>query len=144
MQHIKLLQNYLDKSYDELLIIARNSLKTFYSKFEEIDNASGEKFIVCFVLSAISLDQEITMLECNFVNDLWGTHMTRKEIKNLCKHCYNTNFAPFVTSVIDSISKEEKEALLKFILCIMAVDESISGAEITFVDNLIDKIEQAN
>ena len=141
MQHIKLLQNYLDKSYDELLAIARNSLKIFYSKFQEIDKKSGDKFIVCFVLSALSLDQEISQLECNFVNDLWNTKMTKKELKNLCKHCYNDNFAQFVTSIIDSISTQEKQALLKFILCVMAVDETLSREEITFVDALIDKIQ---
>ena len=134
----ELLKEYVNKSYDELLQLAKNALGVLLPAFEEIQPGKSTTFVLPFICTSLAIDGKFTELEYKFLNDIFGSNVSYEDAKKLVNVHYDADILELVNDLIDSCGAELKAALLLFCLCFTAVDETISREEAAFISILLD------
>ena len=132
-----LLQDYVNKSYDELLSFAKISLSHLVDPFTEIFGSQQDAAqVTAFIISAcVGVDGKITALEAKFIRDLLGVNEDYTEV---IAKMSNEDSRTLTDKIMDSFTGDMKSHMLLFCLSFLAVDETISRDEGAFVRRLLD------
>nr|MBR6777822.1 hypothetical protein [Clostridia bacterium] len=134
----ELLQEFVNKSYDELLNIASGALNVMVPAFNSIaDDGNGAKFVIPFMCTTLAVDGSFTELEYKFLNDLLGGGVDYAGAKAQVQAHYSADMIEIVDQIIDACGEDLKTAILVFCLCFTAVDETITRDEAAFIAKLI-------
>ena len=136
----ELLQNYVDKSYGELLGIAQLSFKDFAPCLSDMfDGSEGAaKALMVIVSSCLGTDGKITALENKFLNELMGTDSDYETTLAMATVFGDAEGRELTDKLADVLPDDKKAALLSFCLCFLAVDETITRDEVAFVYKLME------
>ena len=130
----ELLQNYVNKPYDELLALASDSLVKLSDFFSSIDEEASGNVLLHIIATTLAADGKFTKLEYQFICDLLNLDVSYEDMKELLAEFNNGESLLLTDKVFDNIqSTEVKAEMLNLMLCIMAVDENISREEVRFV-----------
>lgn len=133
----ELLQDFVNKSYDELLNIARGALDVMIPAFESVEKGKSADFILPFIGTTLAIDGNFTELEYKFLNDLLGGGVSYADAKASVQAHYNAEIIDVVDQLIDACGEDLKTAILVFCLCFTAVDETITREEGAFIAKLL-------
>ena len=133
----ELLQDYVNKSYDELLTLARNSVEEIVCRLSK-DGDTEIPAKVCYFLTmaCIGADGKLSDLEQRFYRDLLGVNTTYQDLSHNALDG-NDELRALADQMFDASSLELKAPILSFCLCFLAVDETISRDEIAFINRLL-------
>ena len=135
----KLLQNYVNKSYDELLSLAKYSMSQFIDTLVEQSDSEGAAKVCALITAAcLGADAKLSYLEHKFFNDLLDSDDDYFENLEFVSGLGNDKAREMTDRLVDSLSDDEKAAAVSFCLCFLAVDETISRDEVAFIARLID------
>lgn len=131
-----LMQKCVNMSYDELLGLAKYSL----SQFANTLGRTGGAAEACAVITAacLGVDGKLTALESKFLNDILDSDDSYDSNLNFVRSLSGDEACELVDELVDSLSADEKAAVISFCLCFLAVDETISRDEVAFIYRLID------
>ena len=108
-----LMQEYVNKSYDELLSIANNALGIAMEIFNGIaKDGNGAPYVVPFMSTTLAIDGKFTELEYKFLNDLLGGGVDYDAAKANVQSHYSDDAINFVDQIIDACPAEMKAVLL--------------------------------
>ena len=136
----EILQNYVNKSYDELLFFAQQSftevLPDLARSFEGSEGAA--KAMMVIVSACLGADGKLTMLEAKFLNDLLGVDDDYESTMQMVAALGDDESRDLVDQLADALPTDKKAALVSFCLCFLAVDETITRDEVAFVVKLME------
>lgn len=135
----KLLQNYVNKDFEQLLLLANEALGIIAVAYKRVKPEGGAtaNFILPFIATAVVVDGQYTELEHKFVNSLLESSLTYEE-GTACMNTYaGTEVIDLVGQMIDVCGESVKKALVQFCLCFVAVDETISHEESEYIAKLL-------
>ncbi len=133
-----LMQEYVDKSYDELFNIASNALSIVMDVFNKVaKDGNGAPYAVLFMSTTLAIDGKFTELEYKFLNDLLGGGLDYEAAKSSVQAHYNDEAINLVDKIIDSCDADLKATLLVLVTCFAAVDETISVDEKRYIVKLM-------
>ena len=133
----KILQDYVNKSYDELLAIAKNAFcnaMNFFAQFDKDKN--GATVLVPVVSSILGSDGKLTALEYQFLKDLVGD-IEYETLKSSVQAHYGEEWENAIDNLIDSCNDEMKATVLTLITCFAAVDETVTVDEQRYIYKLL-------
>ena len=140
----ELLQKYVDASYETLLEIANQNFSNLMPVFEEVakkahgdDNNGGAEIMVPIMCATLAVDGRFTELEYNFFKDLVGSKMSYEQVKSVVANYANEEGFALVDGIFDACGSELKSELLSFVLCFLAIDQTISSEETAFIKRLL-------
>ena len=83
----KLLQNYVNKDFDQLLLLANEALGIIAVAYKRVNPEGGamSNFLLPFIATAVVVDEQYTELEHKFVNSLLESNFTYEEGKACIK-----------------------------------------------------------
>ena len=133
-----LMQEYVDKSYDELFEIAEQSLSIAMDVFNKIaKDGNGAPYVVLFISTVLAMDGKFTELEYKFLNDLLGGGVDYNSAKANVQSHYNDEAFDLADKLIDSCPTEFKSVLLMLVTCFAAVDKTITVEEARYIAKLL-------
>ena len=133
-----LLQDYVNKPYEELLEIANDALAVIVEALTQVaPEENTAEFILPFIATTLASDGRYSEMEHNFLNDVLQGDLTYEEAKNCMQAHYNPEVFEFVDQLIDSCGQDLKSALILFCLCFAAVDETITRDESAYLVKLL-------
>lgn len=139
----ELLQNYVNKSYDELVDLARVSLAVFSDDLQSIfpEDTDSAQVIAIIISSCIGTDGKFSTLEYKFMCDLLGTGdmFSYEDLKAIIEGHYGIESIELTDQLADVLTDDKKAALISFCLCFLAVDETIERNEVAFVIKLMEE-----
>lgn len=128
------LQDFLNKDYAELVSLGKVAFEEIAPVARVIDKEhDGYAMIAAIVLSAVGTDGALAPLEARFLMDVMG--MDEDEVADMLMLRIPDVHAT-VKKLYDSFSDDFKGALMLFIVCIFAVDETITEEEIAYLFDL--------
>ncbi len=131
----EILQDIVNKEYDELLNIAKRALAEILPACKAVDtNNDGMIMLSSIILSAIGADGNLSAKERQFLRDLLG--FSDEQVSNFIK-LYNGNESDLVDMFVDTIQGEVKTSTVLFVCAICAVDETVSADEIAYIKKLL-------
>lgn len=132
------LQEFVNKSYNELLEIANQAFCLIVEAYDKI-NPDGEvsDFFLPFIATTIAADGQLTSLELTFLNDVLEGNLAYEEAKSFAQAYYNPEIFEVVDQMIDACGKDLKHALVIFCVCFAAVDETITREETAYLAKLL-------
>ena len=132
-----LMQEYVDKSYDELFEIANQSLSVAMDVFNKIaKDGNGAPYVVLFISTVLAMDGKFTDLEYKFLNDLLGGGVDYNAAKANVQSHYSDEAFELADKLIDSCNTEVKSTLLTLVTCFAAVDQTITVEEARYIAKL--------
>lgn len=133
-----LMQEYVDKSYNELYEIASQSLAIAMDVFNKIaKDGNGAPYVVLFLSTTLAIDGKFTELEYKFLNDLLGGGVDYNSAKANVQSHYNDEAFDLADKVIDSCPQDMKTVLLMLVTCVAAVDKTITVEEARYIAKLL-------
>ena len=138
-----LLQKYVNMSYDELVNTANENLHELFPALEKFfEDFPGEDptthIVVMLLANCLGADNQLTALECKFVNQILNANHSYDTLKTLiATHC-NDEAEEVLDHLVDALDGSATANLLSFCLCLLAVDETISRDEVAFFTRLMD------
>ena len=138
-----LLQKYVNMSYDELVNTANENLHELFPALEKFfKDFPGEDptthIVVMLLANCLGADNQLTALECKFVNQILNANHSYDTLKSLiAMHC-NAEAEEVLDHLVDALDRSATANLLSFCLCLLAVDETISRDEVAFFTRLMD------
>ena len=136
----EILQNYVDKSYDELLFLARENIAEVTPDlvcfFEGKEDAA--KALMIIVSACLGADGKLTALEAKFLKDLLGTDDDCESTMQMVATLGDDESRDLTDRLADALSADKKASLVSFCLCFLAVDETIHRDEVAFVVKLME------
>lgn len=138
----EILQRYVNYSYDELLNIGKSNLAALVRSVSKYLEGDQEKTVIAVLMVCnicIGADGNISSKEVRFFNDLLGTKYSSSELSAMVKDFNTREVVEMVDDMADSMTSEEKAALLTVCTCFAAVDETINRDEIALLQKLIEK-----
>ena len=133
-----LLQDFVDKPYEELVSIANGALEVIVDGFSKINTESKPSdFIIPFIATTLASDGKYTQLEHNFLNAVLETDISYDDSKHFVQSYYNEEIFDLVDQMIDACGQDLKNALVIFCLCFAAVDETITREEGAYIAKLL-------
>lgn len=133
-----LLQDFVDKPYEELVSIANGALEVIVDGFSKINTESKPSdFIIPFIATTLASDGKYTQLEHNFLNTVLETDISYDDSKHFVQSYYNEEIFDLVDQMIDACGQDLKNALVIFCLCFAAVDETITREEGAYIAKLL-------
>ena len=133
-----LMQEYVDKPYEELLSLANQALDPAMNFFNKLaKDGNGAPYVVLFLSTVLAMDGKFTQLEYKFLNDLLDGGVNYDSAKANVQSHYNDEAFDLADEVIDSCPEDIKTALLILVTCFAAVDETISADEARYIAKLI-------
>lgn len=129
-----LMQDFVNKDYNELLAFAQICKKEVLPACAQIDNENGEKFLSYILVAAVGADGSLSVGENNFFKDLMG--YTDEQVDKLTD-LYCDKLVDLVKSFFrlhkgDDISR----SLYLLLLCVASCDGTISSDEIDYLEEL--------
>lgn len=133
-----LMQEYVDKSYDELFQIADSAMNDAMNHFNGIaKDGNGAPYVVLFISTILAMDGKFTELEYKFLNDLLGGGVNYESAKANVQSHYNDEAFDIADKIIDSCDSDMKTTLLVLVSCFAAVDHKISVEEARYIAKLL-------
>jgi hypothetical protein len=133
-----LMQEYVDKSYDELFEIASQSLSVAMDVFNKVaKDGNGAPYVVLFISTVLAMDGKFTDLEYKFLNDLLGGGVDYNSAKANVQSHYNDEAFDLADKLIDACPTEFKSVLLMLVTCFAAVDKTITVEEARYIAKLL-------
>ena len=133
-----LMQEYVDKSYDELFSIASQSLAIAMDVFNKVaKDGNGAPYAILFISTTLAIDGKFTELEYKFFNDLLGGGLDYEAAKASAQAHYSNEAIELVDKIIDSCSSDLKAVLLMLVTCFAAVDKTITVEEARYIAKLM-------
>ena len=135
-----LMQEYVDKSYEELFEIASKSLEISMEVFNKIaKDGNGAPYVVLFISTTLAMDGKFTELEYKFLNDLLGGGVNYESAKANVQSHYSDEAFDLADKIIDSCPDDFKSILLMLVTCFAAVDKTITVDEARYIAKLMVK-----
>ena len=135
-----LMQDYVDKSYNELYDIASKSLSIAMDVFNKIaKDGNGAPYVVLFISTVLAMDGKFTELEYKFLNDLLGGGVNYESAKANVQSHYRDEAFDLADKLIDSCTDDFKTVLLMLVTCFAAVDKTITVEEARYIAKLMVK-----
>jgi hypothetical protein len=135
-----LMQDYVDKSYNELYDIASKSLSIAMDVFNKIaKDGNGAPYVVLFISTVLAMDGKFTELEYKFLNDLLGGGVNYESAKANVQSHYSDEAFDLADKLIDSCTDDFKTVLLMLVTCFAAVDKTITVEEARYIAKLMVK-----
>ena len=133
-----LMQEYVDKSYDELYNIANEALAISMDFFNSAaKDGNGAPYVVLFLSTILAIDGKFTELEYKFLNELLGGGVDYNAAKANVQSHYNDEAFNLADKLIDSCNDDMKTTLLMLVTCFAAVDQTISVEEARYIAKLM-------
>lgn len=130
----QMMQDMVNKDYDELVSFGKIALGKILPTLEAIDTEHKGMFaLTSIVLASVGADGTLTALENKWLKDVMG--LTDETIDNMIK-MYSSKMEDLTDALFDNAPQEFKGDLMMFVLSILAVDEKISKEETAFVKKL--------
>lgn len=133
----ELLQEYVKKSYGELLSLARESLYEI-TEYLSKDESPAFAETVCAILirASIGVDGVLSEAEHRFYKDLTGESIPFSELEKKVLEG-NAEACTLANQIFDVSDEEIKKPILSFCLCFLAVDRDVAREESDFVVRLL-------
>ncbi len=136
MELKKLLQDFVNEPYENLLGMARSAFAELKPVFDQATpDGNGSSLLIGLFATSLAVDGKLTELEYKFVNDLFG-NFSYEDVKSLVEMHYKAEIIDLMNGLVDSCGVELKSKLLTLCCCFLAVDETISRDEIAFIVKL--------
>lgn len=130
----ELLQEFVNKDYEELVAIGKIAFGEIYPVCKAIDKENdGFVAMTSIILSAIGADGKLSVLESKWLKDVIG--LDDDAIDTMIK-LYNSKSEDLTNALYDNAPDELKSHLMMFVLSILSVDEKISREETAFIAKL--------
>lgn len=132
-----LMQEYVDKSYDELYNIANQALSVVMDVFNKVaKDGNGAPYVILFLSTTLAIDGKFTELEYKFLTDLIG-NISYEDAKASVQAHYSNEAIDLADKLIDSCPDELKSVLLMLVTCVAAVDKTITVDEARYIAKLM-------
>lgn len=138
----KMMLNYVNKSYDELVDLANASIAIFSDDLKNIfpDESDFSHVISIIISSCIGIDGKFTALEYKFMCDVLGCgdKFNYDQLKDIVQSQFGKESIALINNIADALPDNKKAALISFCLCFLAVDEAIERNEVAFLIKLME------
>lgn len=135
MDFATLMQEFVNKDYDELLGLAKQAVSRVLPVCKLVDEQNnGIAALTAILLSAVAADGKLTRLEAKFLGDITG--LDANGVDKLTD-MYSGKMVELTDALADKFSKETKADIMVLITCLAACDESISREETAFIRQIL-------
>lgn len=131
-----LMQEFVNKDYDELLALAKQAVTRVLPVCKSVDEQNnGIGALTAILLSAIAADGKLTRLEAQFLGDITG--LDAAGVDKLTD-MYSGKMVELTDLLADKFSKEIKADIMILVTCLAACDETISREETAFLRQILE------
>ena len=130
-----LLVEYVNKSYEELLEMAKYAIGKTYELLADMDQENVTRMLIFFLAASLGSDGQLTALERKFVAELLNADPNG--IDQLMEGGRSPEVVQLVDNLFDSAPQELKPVLLMYVTAFVCVDESVNRGEFEFVQRLL-------
>ena len=130
-----LLVEYVNKSYEELLEMAKYAIGKTYELLADMDQENVTKMLIFFLAASLGSDGQLTALERKFVAELLNADPNG--LDQLMEGGRSPEVVQLVDNLFDSAPQELKPVLLMYVTAFVCVDESVNRGEFEFVQRLL-------
>ena len=135
MDFSALLQEFVNKDYDELLNLAKQAVTRVLPVCKSVDEQNnGIGALTAILLSAVAADGKLTRLEAQFLGDITG--LDAAGVDKLTD-MYSGKMVELTDLLADKFSKEVKADIMILVTCLAACDETISREETAFLRQIL-------
>ncbi|MBE6661499.1 MAG: hypothetical protein E7605_08885 [Ruminococcaceae bacterium] len=136
----EILQNYVNKSYEELLFFAHQSFAEVAPDLTRFfkDDDGAAKALMVIIAACLGADGKLTALESKFLNELLNQEDDYESTVNMVAALGDDESRDLTDQLADALPADKKAALVSFCLCFLAVDETITRDEVAFVVKLME------
>jgi uncharacterized tellurite resistance protein B-like protein len=132
----QLLQEYVNKSYSELLDLAESAMVVVYPYCRQVDKKYNGAFMLSNVLMVcIAADGKISSQEFRFIADLTG--MPSETLIELAKSLSDEQSIQLVDKFADALNSEAKAAMTALIVAVLCCDGRVTSEENKFLRKII-------
>lgn len=135
MELKELLVEYVNKSYEELLEMAKYAIGKTYELLADMDQENVTKMLIFFLAASLGSDGQLTALERKFVAELLNADPNG--LDQLMEGGRSPEVLQLVDNLFDSAPQELKPVLLMYVTAFVCVDESVNRGEFEFVQRLL-------
>ena len=130
-----LLQEFVNKDYNELLALAKQAVTRVLPVCKSVDEQNnGIGALTAILLSAVAADGKLTRLEAQFLGDITG--LDAAGVDKLTD-MYTGKMVELTDLLADKFSKETKADIMILVTCLAACDETISREETAFLRQIL-------
>lgn len=130
-----LLVEYVNKSYEELLEMAKYAIGKTYELLADMDQENVTRMLIFFLAASLGSDGQLTALERKFVAELLNADPNG--LDQLMEGGRSPEVVQLVDNLFDSAPQELKPVLLMYVTAFVCVDESVNRGEFEFVQRLL-------
>ena len=134
----ELLQEFVDKSYEELVNLATFTLVELCNEIERLSPEHAEissMVVSSYLASSVAADGKITELETKFLNEI--LKMDSEMTDFLLELGKDPKQIELLDQLFDSAPDDFKKLALVFCLSLIAIDETINRDEVAFIEKLL-------
>lgn len=132
----EILQDFVNKDYNELLSIAKRASADILPYCEKWDKTDEGAFLLLNILIAsVNADGKISDLECKFIAELTGS--TQETVRAVGVEILPELAENFVDLFVDSLELKEKSIAFTLIAAILACDKRIIVEENRFIRRIV-------
>lgn len=135
MELKELLVEYVNKSYEELLEMAKYAIGKTYELLADMDQENVTRMLIFFLAASLGSDGQLTALERKFVAELLNADPNG--LDQLMEGGRSPEVLELVDNLFDSAPQELKPVLLMYVTAFVCVDESVNRGEFEFVQRLL-------
>lgn len=131
-------QRFVDEPYDKLLFLARQEFAEVAPALSNLfdGNEDATTIMRLIVYACLGTDGRLTELECKFLNDVLGSDDSYEKTEEMVVHL-GDDAGDLTDRIVHHLPANKKTSLILFCLCFLAVDETISRDELSFLFKLM-------
>lgn len=130
-----LMQEFVNKDYDELLALAKQAVTRVLPVCKTVDEQNnGIGVLTAILLSSVAADGKLTRLEAQFLGDITG--LDAAGVDKLTD-MYTGKMVELTDLLADKFSQETKADIMVLVTCLAACDETISREETAFLRQIL-------
>lgn len=130
-----LMQEFVNKDYDELLALAKQAVTRVLPVCKTVDEQNnGIGALTAILLSSVAADGKLTRLEAQFLSDITG--LDAAGVDKLTD-MYTGKMVELTDLLADKFSQETKADIMVLVTCLAACDETISREETAFLRQIL-------
>lgn len=130
-----LMQEFVNKDYDELLALAKQAVTRVLPVCKTVDEQNnGIGALTAILLSSVAADGKLTRLEAQFLGDITG--LDAAGVDKLTD-MYTGKMVELTDLLADKFSQETKADIMVLVTCLAACDETISREETAFLRQIM-------
>lgn len=130
-----LMQEFVNKDYDELLALAKQAVTRVLPVCKTVDEQNnGIGALTAILLSSVAADGKLTRLEAQFLSDITG--LDAAGVDKLTD-MYTGKMVELTDLLADKFSQETKADIMVLVTCLAACDETISREETAFLRQIM-------